>query len=90
MSADRLDEWIKQIERWLLDRRPELTKLEANYDLIENRILDSLALLSFINFIQELIGRELNVDAHSANSFRTLQSIRDAVLAPMSSGAANA
>lgn len=90
MSADRLDEWIKQIERWLLDRRPELTKLDANYDLIENRILDSLAFLSFVNFIQELTGRELNVHVHSTNSFRTLQSIRDAILAPMSSGTANA
>jgi hypothetical protein len=90
MSADRLVEWIKQVERWLLDRRPELTGLEANYDLIENRILDSLAFLSFINFIQELTGQELNVDAHSANSFRTLQLIRDAILAPISSGEANA
>jgi acyl carrier protein len=89
MSSQIADEWLKQVESWLLDRRPELTSLAMDFDLIDNRVLDSLAFLSFVHYVEELTGQELSVDAQSANAFRTLESIRNQILVPMSTGAAH-
>jgi acyl carrier protein len=73
----RLDE----VKRWLLDRKPDLADLDLDLDLIENRVLDSLAFVKFIIFLESLIGREIQPTALSPSTFRTLRSIRDGLLA---------
>jgi acyl carrier protein len=50
--------------------------LTPDYDLIENRVLDSLAFVEFILMVEEHSGREISIDSVSKEDFRTLDSIR--------------
>jgi acyl carrier protein len=71
---------IDQIKRWFLDRRPDLADLDLDLDLIDNRVLDSLAFVTFIVFIESLTGREIQPNAFTPSTFRTLRSIHDRLL----------
>jgi len=71
---------IEKVKRWFLDRKPDLVDLDLDLDLIENRVLDSLALVNFIIFLESLTGREFQPSEMSASKFRTLRSIRDGLL----------
>ena len=50
--------------------------LAPDYDLIENRVLDSLAFVEFILLVEEHSGREISIDSVSSEDFRTVDSIR--------------
>jgi len=71
---------IEKVKRWFLDRKPDLVDLDLDLDLIENRVLDSLAFVNFILFLESLTGREFQPSEMSAAKFRTLRSIRDGLL----------
>lgn len=73
-------ETIKYVEEWLLARRPELTAISLDLDLIENRVIDSLGFMEFLYFLEELVGCEIVFDAQSLNSFRTLRIIQENIL----------
>ena len=75
-SEQQLDE----VKRWFLDTKPDLVDLDLDLDLIENRVLDSLAFVTFIVFLESLIGREIPPSAFSPSTFRTLRSIHDTLL----------
>jgi acyl carrier protein len=74
---------LDEVKRWFLDRKPDLVDLDLDLDLdlIENRVLDSLAFVTFIIFLESLTGREIQPGAFSPSTFRTLRSIRDGLLA---------
>ena len=72
---------LDEVKRWFLDRKPDLVDLDLDLDLIENRVLDSLAFVTFIIFLEGLTGREIQPGAFSPSTFRTLRSIRDRLLA---------
>ena len=61
---------------YLTTLRPELGALAPDYDLIENRVLDSLAFVEFLLLLEEHTGREISIDSVSREDFRTLDSIR--------------
>ncbi len=71
---------LEQVKDWLKARRPELTDIDVDLDLIENRIIDSLGFTEFLFFLEEVSGREITTDAQTVNLFRTLRSIRDNIL----------
>jgi acyl carrier protein len=71
---------IGQVTAWLLAKRPELEEIDWDMDLIENRVIDSLGFMDFVFFLEELTGRELDTDARSVNSFRTLRAIQSDIL----------
>ena len=71
---------IDKVKRWFLDQKPDLVDLDLDLYLIENRVLDSLALVNFILFLENLTGREFQPSEMSASKFRTLRSIRDGLL----------
>ena len=73
-------EMIGKITEWLKVRKPELTEIDREMDLIESRVLDSLIFMEFLFFLESLIGRELHKDAASIEKFRTLKSIEENVL----------
>jgi acyl carrier protein len=79
MSAQPLQQ-IEKVKRWFLDAKPDLVDLDLDLDLIENRILDSLAFVNFIIFLESLTGREFQPSEIPASKFRTLRSIRDGLL----------
>lgn len=69
---------IGRVKSWLCERKPELRELgdlDPDYDLIENRVVDSLTFLDFVFFLEELVGRELETGPENMPSFRTLRAI---------------
>jgi len=71
---------IGQVTAWLLAKRPDLQEIDWDMDLIENRVIDSLGFVDFVFFLEELTGRELDTDARSVHSFRTLRAIQNDIL----------
>ncbi|MFD7643428.1 acyl carrier protein [Kitasatospora sp. NPDC059795] len=76
-----MNDSLKPVVDWLRARNPALGEIPADLDLIENRIIDSLAFMEFILFLEDLVGRELDVAELSADQFRTLHAIEDNFLA---------
>ncbi len=62
---------------FLLARRPDLGTIDPDYDLIDNRVLDSLGFVNFLYVLEEQTGREITLDQVSAEDFRTLRRIRE-------------
>jgi acyl carrier protein len=73
-------EAISSVKAWLMDHRPELEDIDMDLDLIENRVIDSLSFMDFVFFLEELTGRELNVEAGTIKTFRTLRSIEESII----------
>lgn len=74
------DPRLASVKDWLLSRKPELSDLDLDFDLIENRVIDSLSFLEFVFFLEELTGRELQTTAETVNAFRSLQTIQKEIL----------
>lgn len=66
---------LKQIEQWILRRRPERESVPADVDLIENRIIDSLTFAEFVLLIEEVSGSAIDMDNIDIDDFRTLNAI---------------
>ena len=80
MSTDNTEAAIFRVKGWLLARKPELGDFDLDFDLIENRVVDSLLFLEFLYFVEELVGRELEDGAALMQSFRTLRTIQREIL----------
>lgn len=74
------DPRLASVKDWLLSRKPELLDLDLDFDLIENRVIDSLSFLEFVFFLEELTGRELQTTAETVNAFRSLHNIQKEIL----------
>lgn len=81
MSANT-HEVMAQIKAWLLARKPEIQDIDPDFDIIENRVIDSLSFTEFIIFLEEVSGQEVEIDAGSVNTFRTLRAIQENVIEP--------
>lgn len=77
---DAVDSRLDAVRQWLLARKPDLTEIDPDLDLIENRIVDSLSFTEFVFFLEELVGRELQTTAETVQAFRTLRSIEKEIL----------
>ncbi|MEV5201849.1 acyl carrier protein [Streptomyces sp. NPDC053720] len=72
-----MDDAIKPVVDWLRERNPTVEEIPEDLDLIENRLIDSLAFVEFILLLEDVIGRELQLDQIDVNQFRTLRSLTD-------------
>ncbi|MFE2547409.1 acyl carrier protein [Streptomyces sp. NPDC059355] len=72
-----MDDVIKPVVDWLCERNPTVEEIPEDLDLIENRLIDSLGFMEFILLLEDLIGRELQLDQIDVNQFRTLRSLTD-------------
>jgi acyl carrier protein len=61
---------------YLLSKRPDLTSIDHELDLIENRILDSLGFVNFLYVLEEQTGREISLEEVTPEDFRTISRIR--------------
>jgi acyl carrier protein len=68
-SSDPVTEFIQL-------HRPELTELDPDLDLIDNRIIDSLMFVEFIYYLESLTGEQLEIESITVDDFRTLRAIR--------------
>jgi acyl carrier protein len=59
---------------WLRARQPQ-AEIDEDFDLIDNRVIDSLHFMEFIFLLQEVTGRDITVEATSIDRFRTLRAI---------------
>lgn len=71
---------VDRLRTWLLARNPNVVDIGLDDDLIDSRVIDSLAFTEFLLMLEELVGHEITLDASNVTSFRTLRGIRDHVL----------
>jgi acyl carrier protein len=72
---------LEIITQWLLQRKPELTHIPPDLDLIENRVLDSLSLMEFLFVLEQETGTSQDPESLEVDDFRTLRSIEKRFLA---------
>lgn len=80
MSPSPSTEPIQAVKQWLLTKHEDLDDIEMDLDLIENRILSSLEFMNFVFFLEELVERELDMEAGSVEAFRTLHNINERII----------
>lgn len=66
---------IDKVEAWILERRPERDVIPRDLDLIDNRVVDSLAFAEFVLHIEETSGSAIDMDNLDIDNFRTLDAI---------------
>ncbi|MFE6222584.1 acyl carrier protein [Streptomyces sp. NPDC057854] len=72
-----MEDVTKPIVDWIRERNPTIESVPADLDLIESRLIDSLGFMEFVLLLEDLIGRELQLDQIDVNHFRTLRSLTD-------------
>ena len=72
---------LEQVTAWLLARHPDLSGIDPDDDLIENRLIDSLGFLEFLALIERLTGRPVDVEATGIDCFRSLSNLDRAFFA---------
>jgi acyl carrier protein len=70
----------EDLRAWVIARNPEVRELDADTDIIETRIVNSLQFVELMLHVEELCGRELNADEVNLEAFRTLRSIEKSFL----------
>ncbi|MFE3991403.1 acyl carrier protein [Streptomyces goshikiensis] len=70
-----MDDVTKPVVDWLLERNPTVEEIPEDLDLIENRLIDSLGFMEFVLLLEDLIGRELQLNQIDVDQFRTLRSL---------------
>ena len=76
-----MSDGLGQVTAWLLQRHPDLTGIDPDDDLIENRLIDSLGFLEFLALIERVTGRPVDVEATGIDCFRSLSSLDRAFFA---------
>ena len=71
---------MDQIKAWLLAKKPEIEDIDPDFDIIESRVIDSLSFTEFIIFLEEVTGREIELQTESILAFRTLRSIQETIV----------
>lgn len=67
---------LTPVTNFLLTLRPDLATIDDDLDLIENRVLDSLAFVNFLYVLEEHTGQEISLEEVTPEDFRTLAAIR--------------
>jgi acyl carrier protein len=70
----------EDLRTWVLARNPEVHELDADTDIIESRIVNSLQFVELMLYVEELCGRELSADEVNLDAFRTLRNIEKSFL----------
>ena len=67
---------VDRVIEYLLGKRPDLTSIDPDLDLIENRVLDSLGFVNFLYVLEEQTGQEILMENVTPADFRTINAIR--------------
>lgn len=67
---------VDAVVQYLLKKRPDLTSIDPELDLVENRILDSLGFVDFLYVLEEQTGQEILMENVKPSDFRTINAIR--------------
>lgn len=66
---------LEKLKNWIVDRRPDLTDIAPDVDLIENRLIDSLSFVEFLLVIEQLSGRPIDMGRPDLDQVRTLNAV---------------
>lgn len=66
---------IHQVEQWILKYHPELNHIDHEFDLIENRLIDSLRFMEFIFLLEKISNKSIDTNTINIDDFRSLKSI---------------
>lgn len=74
---------MEEIINWIRSKNPDLEgEIAGDTDLIESRLIASISFLEFINLLEELSGRQIDVSSLSVADFRTIDRINENFFAP--------
>ena len=68
---------IDQLRAWVMAKNPKLTDVDLDSDLIQAGIIDSLAFVDFVLFLEDVAGREISVNQQAVGTIRTLRAVLD-------------
>ena len=66
---------LQQVTAWILKRHPDREDIAPDLDLIENRLIDSLSFVEFFFLLEQVSGRQIDMDTLEVDDLRTLGSI---------------
>lgn len=72
---------IEKVRDWIIGRHPDLTELAFDVNIIENRLVDSLAFVELVYAIEDASGAEIDFDTIDVEDFQTLATIQRAFFA---------
>lgn len=77
--------WQHAISDWIVEnyrRRHggDPGPIDLDTDIIESRILDSLSIMNFVAFLEELVERDIDIAKIDIDNMRTIRRISDGVL----------
>lgn len=68
---------LQKITDWILERHSDMTEIDLDADLIENRLIDSLAFVEFVFLIEQVSGKPVNTDTLEVDDLRSLRRISE-------------
>lgn len=74
---------IQAVHAWIATKHGTKLSVDLDLDLIEHRLIDSLDFAEFLFFLEELIGRSIDLAEVDLDTFRTLRSIQTRFLSPV-------
>lgn len=77
--------FFAQFTERLAELRPcqQFAAPEPNTDLWASGYLDSLAMLEIVTLLEDVVGREIELDGDFLSRFTTMESIYEAYVAPV-------
>ena len=72
-----MNETMVQIKEWMLAKSPDIKDFDEEYDIIENRVIDSLHFMELIYLIESLSGQEIDISGVTVADFSTLSKIHN-------------
>ncbi|MFB7587009.1 acyl carrier protein [Streptomyces sp. NPDC056169] len=80
---------MERIAEWLHEKNPGLVgPIDADEDLIEARLIDSMDFLEFIDLLEEMSGDSIDLQEVTIDDFRTLSRVERRFLTPSGTTAA--
>lgn len=73
-------EKLERVKAWLRARNADCGEIDLDMDLIDNRLVDSLAFTEFLLFLEDLVGHEIVLNEESVVALRTLGGVSEHVL----------
>ena len=72
-----LDQKLEKIKNWIFLKRPNIENFNNDYDIIGNKVLNSLHFMEFIYLIEELSENEIDVSELNFTDFSTINKIKE-------------
>ena len=67
---------VSSIRQYIIDKNQGTCQFDDQDDLIENRLIDSLQFLDFVRYVEELSGKDINIEAINIDDFRSIANIQ--------------